>query len=190
MLNNEIWNDVNGLPYEVSTLGVVRRKEGAKYYYTNRTHIKSYRNSRGYECVNLYLQSKVYKFQVHRLVASAFIPNPDGLPVVNHKDGNPLNNHVDNLEWVTQSQNMKHAWDTGLLTNRAVNASTKQKNATSQFKGVSWSASRKKWCAYIRVAKKSIGLGRFALEADAARAYDKYVIDNDLIKLGYSTNFI
>ena len=51
---------------------------------------------------------------IHRLVASHFIPNPDNKPQINHKDGNKANNHVDNLEWVTCSENSQHAHDTGL----------------------------------------------------------------------------
>jgi len=50
---------------------------------------------------------------VHRLIAKAFIPNPNNLPEVNHKDRNGLNNHVDNLEWVTSSNNSKHSWASG-----------------------------------------------------------------------------
>lgn len=51
---------------------------------------------------------------LHRLVAQAFIPNPDNLPQINHKDGNPKNCCVDNLEWCTASHNMKHAYHNGL----------------------------------------------------------------------------
>ena len=52
---------------------------------------------------------------VHRLVASAFLPNPDHLPQVSHKDGNTRNNRVENLQWVTNRQNCRHAYDTGLV---------------------------------------------------------------------------
>lgn len=52
--------------------------------------------------------------EVHILVAKTFIPNPNNYPIVNHKDGNKHNNRVDNLEWVTYSENNQHAYDTGL----------------------------------------------------------------------------
>ena len=51
---------------------------------------------------------------VHRVIAETFIPNPNNLPCVNHKDGNKLNNSVDNLEWCTHSENTIHAYQTGL----------------------------------------------------------------------------
>ena len=189
MLNNEIWKDVPDLPYEISNFGVVRRKEG-KFKHKNKAHIKPYLNNKGYCCVNLYMNSKMYKYQVHRLVGQAFVPNPNNYPVINHIDGKPLNNHESNLEWCTQSHNIKHAWDTGLFKNRHTNASNKNRGGSSKYVGVSWSEQRQRWCAHIRVNKKSIGLGRYKTEEEAAEAYDSYVTNNNLIQIGYSTNFI
>lgn len=68
----------------------------------------------GYHRVQMILKGKRYWFSVHRLVAEKYLPNPDNLPQVNHKDGNKLNNHVDNLEWCTASENIKHSIKMGL----------------------------------------------------------------------------
>ena len=69
----------------------------------------------GYGRVSLWDHGKGKHYSIHRLVAEAFIPNPDSLPQVNHKDGNKLNNNVDNLEWCSFSENMKHAYKNGLV---------------------------------------------------------------------------
>ena len=61
----------------------------------------------GYKIINL---NKIKTLLIHRLVAIAFIPNPDNKPIVNHKDKNKLNNHISNLEWCTQKENMKHVF--------------------------------------------------------------------------------
>ncbi len=71
-------------------------------------------NSDGYMTTVLVHDGKKYTVGIHRLVALAFIPNPDGLPEVNHKDGNKRRNEVENLEWVTHQENMIHANDTKL----------------------------------------------------------------------------
>lgn len=68
----------------------------------------------GYRRVHVSHEGKDYKFFVHRLVAEVFIDNPEKLPVVNHKDGDKLNNSVENLEWTTYSGNLSHAYRTGL----------------------------------------------------------------------------
>jgi len=65
--------------------------------------------------VLLYKDNKAKRFLSHRLVGLTYIPNPDNLPQINHKDGNPLNNRVSNLEWATQIQNMQHAQENGLI---------------------------------------------------------------------------
>lgn len=59
---------------------------------------------------------------LHRLIAEAFIPNPNNLPEVNHKDGDKRNNHIDNLEWCTHQHNMTHAHNSGLIKNQVMGA--------------------------------------------------------------------
>lgn len=96
---------------------------GSTYYVTPQGHvenskhhrIKPFNNGRGYLCVSLNHQGIRKNFYVHRLVAIYFIPNPKGLPEVNHIDGNKENNDVSNLEWISQKGNMQHAARTGLL---------------------------------------------------------------------------
>lgn len=72
------------------------------------------RNHDGYFVVNLRKNHTAKVIPVHRLVAETFIPNPDNLPTVNHKDGDKANNRVSNLEWASYSENNVHALDTGL----------------------------------------------------------------------------
>lgn len=80
-------------------------------------------NHNGYMRVILCVKGSSRNVAIHRLVAEAFIPNPDNLPFVNHRDGNKQNNCVDNLEWCTASQNMKHAFAMGLKTAKGSNNS-------------------------------------------------------------------
>jgi hypothetical protein len=74
---------------------------------------QSYWNS-GYLFVTLRVDNKSVQISVHRLVALGFIPNPEKKETVNHIDGNKTNNHISNLEWYTQSEQIKHAIDNGL----------------------------------------------------------------------------
>ncbi len=104
----------------------MKQIEGAsKYFITKEGEVISYqrgvpramkKNPRWkYPSVQLRMDDGTKKsYLVHRLVAIAYIPNPKGYPQVNHKDGDKLNSHVENLEWVTVSENQLHAYATGL----------------------------------------------------------------------------
>lgn len=82
------------------------------YCHGKRKQLKPYINSSGYLMVSL---SNRKKLCIHKLLAVHFIPNPENKKQVNHKDGNKLNNTLDNLEWTTPSENMKHAFENGLI---------------------------------------------------------------------------
>jgi len=83
--------------------------------------IKGWVNSSGYRQVRCYLEDgSTYDPLVHRLVATLYVDNPDNLPLVNHKDGDKLNNSADNLEWCDHSGNLRHAYRTGLTSKAGV----------------------------------------------------------------------
>ena len=101
----EIWKDIEGYEglYQISNLGRVKSL-GNTHYKTTRILVV-YKNKNGYCGINLCKKGKVTKYRIHRLVATAFIPNPNNYPEVNHKDENKSNNRVDNLEWCTHHYN-------------------------------------------------------------------------------------
>jgi hypothetical protein len=98
----EEWLGIVSAPgYEVSSLGRFRR--GLK-------EVKGTPSANGYRHIGLTVGGKQKWFLAHRLVAEVFLSNKEGHPVVNHKDGDRLNNSVVNLEWSSRSHNAKHAW--------------------------------------------------------------------------------
>ena len=119
------WRPVKGYEelYEVSSEGEIKslektRKNSKGQYIQEEKILAQSLTTTGYKKVELVRDGKRKSLKVHRLVAQAFIPKVEGKPYVNHKDGNPLNNSVDNLEWCTQAENVQHAYDMGLNRNK------------------------------------------------------------------------
>ena len=102
-----MWKRFRDTTLEVSTLGNVR------HLITKRER-EIVVNSSGYRCVSVTKNCKSITYSVHRMVAETFIPEVAGKLHINHKDGIKLNNAIGNLEWVTPSENVLHALDTGL----------------------------------------------------------------------------
>ena len=117
-MEQEIWKDVVGYEglYLVSNLGSIKRADGklVSQYFSNCNYAK----------VVLKKNQNYKQYSVHRLVAQAFIPNPENKPHINHKDAIRFNNRVDNLEWTTPKENMQHA----LKLNTIRGSNKKRKN--------------------------------------------------------------
>ena len=103
--DGRIWKDVEGYEnlYQVSTDGLVRTSHKGLWEI-----LSAGRTKQGYYNVLLHKDGKRKNERVHRLVAKAFIPNPNNYPYINHKDENPSNNHVENLEWCTAKYNSNY----------------------------------------------------------------------------------
>lgn len=172
MLNDreEIWKDIEGFEghYQVSSLGRVMS------VVTN--HGKPQRKIkpqyiRNYSYVNLSLKDKSHRKDVHRMVAIAFVPNPDNKPMVNHIDGMKPNNNASNLEWATCSENHKHAYMTGLRSSEGTVTGQKL-GSSSKYRNVSWDSERSKWIAAPKVKGRQSFNRRFDCEVGAAKYVD------------------
>ena len=121
----EVWKDILDFPnYQISNLGRVKSKgryvnvgiKNQDKCYRKEKIIDGYINRKGYKQVTLYDENRKPKtMRIHKLVALYFIPNINNLPEINHKDGNKLNNNVDNLEWITNYDNIQHSIKMGLV---------------------------------------------------------------------------
>ena len=108
LLPKQIWKDIEGYEglYQVSNTGKVR---SLNYKGTGKKKIWKYAITiNTYKQIALYKNGEIKYYYIHRLVALAFIPNPNNYPVINHKDENPDNNAVWNLEWCTQEYNINY----------------------------------------------------------------------------------
>ena len=146
---SECWRIINGTNnnYAVSNYGNVKNLRTGKL-------LKPSVNHKGYLIFQLSIDNKKKNFRGHRLVAMAFIPNPENLPEVDHKNGNRQYNRDTNLRWVTGSSNTR---------NREV-----CRQATSIYNGVHWNKKYKKWSTTIWFERKTKHLGYFDDETDAA----------------------
>lgn len=158
----EIWKDILDYEdlYQVSNLGQIQSKLNLKV-------LKPAIDRYGYTKVGLTKNGKTKSFKVHRLVAIAFLPNPDNKEQVNHKDHNKLNNNVENLEWVSHRENMIHHF-------------SKQKK-TSKYVGVNWHKHEKKWYSRVKDKGKFIFVKTFKTEEEAYEARIKFLIENNMI---------
>lgn len=155
----EIWKDIPGYEglYQISNYGRVKSVERIRYAKTPGKSdwqapvnecIRKESISRGYKRVILLKNGRKNTFQVHRLVAIAFVPNPDGKPQVNHINGIKTDNRVENLEWCTNSENQIHAILHGLVSH-ANNGPVYQFSLDGKF--------IKKW-EMVSIASKTLGI--------------------------------
>lgn len=167
-MENEEWRDIPGWEgyYQVSNYGDVKslsrsiKKRGQKAFMSKERIIKS-SLTRGYKYVKLYRDYDVLSVGAHQLVAMAFLGHERcGYKlVVNHRDLNPLNNHVDNLEIVThrENTNMKHI------------------ASLSKYTGVTFHKGSGKWQAHIKIGFKYKYLGQYSTEEEASAVYERTV---------------
>lgn len=178
------WKVIEEFPnYEVSNTGLVRN--------SNERLMKTFIQNGGYTVHTLTNKElKSAKRTTHRLVALAFLPNPENLPQVNHKDGNKLNNHVDNLEWCTGKHNSKHSYELGL---KVYNFPTLGKKLPkrgngkeTKYFGICNPANRNYWVVRVQHQSKVVIRGCFKTEIEAAKYYDEQV---KLLGLNRPLNF-
>lgn len=169
----EIWKDIPGYEgkYQVSNYGNI-------YSLRYKRHRKLMKDRYGYSFVGLNADGKQHFFLVHRLVAEVFVQNPKLKPEVNHIDGNKLNNHTDNLEWVDRNENMSHAHRSGLIVRKAKAPKPHTKKAQRNFKLTTEQVRQ------IReeYAKGECGYKKLAKKYNVDRMLIKRIVQNEIYK--------
>ena len=153
--------------YEVSILGNVRNSK------TNLS-LKPSKKRDGYYHVHLYKNGIMKNFYIHRLIAYAFIPNPENLPCIDHIDRDRTNNSISNLRWVSRSNNNRNK--------------PKKQNTSSKFMGVYFDKAKGKYVARISINNKQKYIGIYEKEEDAGKAFDSYIKEHNLSDF-YTLNF-
>lgn len=123
----EVWKDIKGYKglYQISNLGRVkslpkkRKNKSGTYSLYKEKIIKgnNCKGNSGRSRIFLYINGKRKQIKIHHLVALHFIAGYEANKTVNHIDGNRLNNHMDNLEWITKEENLRHGWKNNLYKN-------------------------------------------------------------------------
>lgn len=174
MEREEQWKDIEGYEkcYQISNKGSVKSlartsiRRGTPYNLPERI-LKPGINNPGYYYVSLRVNDTAKNHSIHRLVGDYFIPNPFNLPVINHIDGDKLNNNDWNLERTSHRENHCHG-------------KTKIKSS-SQYIGVHWDKNANKWRASIRINGKSKNLGSFNIELEAYQCRINFEKENNII---------
>ena len=168
----EIWKPIVNYEdkYEISNFGNIKsldRLVNGRIINTFRKVkgkiLKPYITSRGY----LHIDLSEKTFQVHKLVALHFLEDKNSLKIINHIDGNKLNNNFNNLEFVSQLENVCHYF--------------KNKKTSSNLTGVCFNKNSNKWKSRIRYNKKSIHLGYFDTEQEAYQARIDFEKEHNII---------
>lgn len=165
----EIWKDIKNYEgyYQVSNHGRIRSVDRKILYKSgnwanHKGRVKKISTKTEYRVALLSKNNKQRLFKISRLVAQAFVDNPYSYNVVNHKDGNKHNDCVDNLEWTTNSDNVIHAFESGLNSKK------------NRIAGVFYEKRRKKWASYLYRDNKNIFIGRYKTFKQAKNAQSLY----------------
>ena len=161
-IKGEIWKELDGFDilYQVSNFGRIKNEKKI---------IPQYLDKDGYCLIHLIFEKKTKLFRVHRLIAKSFISNENNKKQVNHKNLNRKDNRIENLEWVSASENNCHRFI--------------GKKTSSVYRGVSYISRDKRWLSQIQINHKKINLGMFKTEEEAYLKRLEYEKENKIINI-------